>query len=66
MKIENASLSWIDSNLPFSKRFKDVYYSREDELAESQHVFLKGNRLTARWAEIAERESPFTLSLIHI
>ena len=64
MEIENASLSWIDSNLPFSKRFRDIYYSREDELAESQHIFLKGNKLTARWAEMTERKSPFTIAEI--
>lgn len=50
MKIENASISWLASGLPYSTKFQDVYYSEEDELAESQHVFLQANNLSLRWA----------------
>ncbi len=50
MKIENASIGWLASGLPFSTKYRDVYYSEEDELAESQHVFLNANKLRQRWA----------------
>ncbi len=45
------SLAWSDSGDPFSAQFEDVYYSRENGLAESRHVFLCGNQLPARWQE---------------
>jgi len=33
-----------------SQRFDDIYFSAEDGLAETEHVFLKGNHLPERWA----------------
>ena len=64
VKIENAWLRWIDSNLPFSRRYKDIYYSSENELAESQHVFITGNKLITQWGETADRDSSFTIAEI--
>lgn len=49
MKVNNADISWLESGLPYSTRYDDVYYSRDDELAESQHVFIEANRLRQRW-----------------
>nr|WP_245924944.1 tRNA (5-methylaminomethyl-2-thiouridine)(34)-methyltransferase MnmD [Aliiruegeria haliotis] len=36
--------------MPVSTRFEDPYYSLEDGLAETRHVFLAGNDLPARLA----------------
>lgn len=36
--------------VPRSKEFDDVYFSAEDGLAETRHVFLQGNNLPAAWA----------------
>lgn len=36
---------------PRSKQFDDVYFSADDGLAESEHVFLDGNRLPRKWQE---------------
>ncbi len=36
--------------MPYSPRFGDHYYSRNDGRAESRHVFLSGNDLAARFA----------------
>lgn len=47
--LQGADLDWSDDGTPRSPRFDDVYYSRENGLAESEHVFLQGNRLPARW-----------------
>ncbi|GJM13831.1 MAG: tRNA 5-methylaminomethyl-2-thiouridine biosynthesis bifunctional protein MnmC [Pseudohongiella sp.] len=55
MKIENADISWLESGLPYSTQFEDIYYSREDELAESRHVFLEANSLGQRWQQESER-----------
>lgn len=49
MKVNNADIRWLESGLPYSTRYDDVYYSRDDELAESQHVFIEANRLRQRW-----------------
>ena len=47
--IRLADIQWSDG-LPVSRQFDDIYYSKEDGLAESRHVFIDGNNLDARWA----------------
>lgn len=45
------------ANVPFSIKFDDPYYSIDNGLAESQHVFLSGNGLPKRFSpefQIAE------------
>jgi tRNA U34 5-methylaminomethyl-2-thiouridine-forming methyltransferase MnmC len=47
----NASqppLEWRASGVPVSPVFNDPYYSLDDGLAETQHVFLAGNNLPER------------------
>lgn len=34
---------------PYAPAFADIYYSRQDGLAESRYVFLQGNQLPSRW-----------------
>ena len=36
---------------PRSKQFDDIYFSAEDGLAETQHVFINGNNLPSAWAD---------------
>lgn len=43
-------LVWTDDGAPRSGRFDDVYFSREDGLAESRVVFLTGCGLPEAWA----------------
>ncbi|MCR9212304.1 MAG: tRNA (5-methylaminomethyl-2-thiouridine)(34)-methyltransferase MnmD [Proteobacteria bacterium] len=38
---------------PSSREFDDVYFSEEDGLAESAHVFLSGNNLPEEWQDKA-------------
>jgi len=40
MTDQHAQLEWRDSGVPVSLRFDDPYYSLEDGVAETQHVFL--------------------------
>lgn len=40
---------WKDNGVPVSERFDDPYYSLDNGLAETRHVFLDGNALPARF-----------------
>ncbi|MDX1558050.1 MAG: bifunctional tRNA (5-methylaminomethyl-2-thiouridine)(34)-methyltransferase MnmD/FAD-dependent 5-carboxymethylaminomethyl-2-thiouridine(34) oxidoreductase MnmC [Marinobacter sp.] len=51
--IEAAELAWLDG-VPESKRFGDVYFSRENGLEETRHVFLHHNQLPERFSRIPE------------
>lgn len=53
--IQNAELDWIEQDgvdIPVSKQFGDVYFSRANGLAETRHVFLNGNRLLERLSQL--------------
>lgn len=52
--IHHAQLDWDDKGQPLSAEFGDVYFSRENGLAETEHVFLAGNRLAERFAALPE------------
>ena len=57
MADQKARLSWRDGRIPVSEQFDDPYFSIQDGLAETEHVFLGGNDLPARFApgfQIAE------------
>ena len=45
---EPADLDWRDGVIPVSTRFDDPYFSLNDGLSETRHVFLAGNRLADR------------------
>lgn len=47
--VESARIRWTEGDAPFSTRFDDIYYSRENGAAESRYVFLSGNDLPSRW-----------------
>ncbi|MGR3323097.1 MAG: tRNA (5-methylaminomethyl-2-thiouridine)(34)-methyltransferase MnmD [Pseudooceanicola sp.] len=51
MQDQQAQLSWRDGDVPVSDRFDDPYFSLEDGLAETRHVFLSGNDLPARFRD---------------
>jgi tRNA 5-methylaminomethyl-2-thiouridine biosynthesis bifunctional protein len=44
-------LAWTEDGAPRSGRFDDVYFSREDGLAETRAVFLAGCGLPEAWRE---------------
>ena len=44
-----AEVEWRAGAVPVSTRFDDPYYSLDDGMAESIHVFLDGNDLPARF-----------------
>lgn len=47
---EDHPLDWR-GGVPVSRRFQDPFYSLEDGLAETRHVFLGGNGLPARFRD---------------
>lgn len=48
---QRAELEWRDGLVPISTRFDDPYYSLENGVAETQHTFLGGNDLPARFRD---------------
>ncbi|MHA7875852.1 tRNA (5-methylaminomethyl-2-thiouridine)(34)-methyltransferase MnmD [Roseivivax sp.] len=48
---KTALLDWRDGRVPVSTRFDDPYFSIEDGLAETRHVFLAGNGLPGRFRD---------------
>lgn len=44
-----ARVEWREGGVPVSQRFDDPYFSLQDGLAETRHVFLAGNGLPARF-----------------
>jgi len=51
MADQQAQLEWRDGGVPVSTRFDDPYFSLDDGLAETRHVFLAGNDLPARFRD---------------
>lgn len=60
--LDQAEISWDGAGHPFSSKFNDVYYSKEDGQQEKQFVFLDLNQLKSRWQNLpAASAGHFTL-----
>ncbi|MFN3211101.1 MAG: tRNA (5-methylaminomethyl-2-thiouridine)(34)-methyltransferase MnmD [Roseovarius sp.] len=51
MQDQQAELEWREGDVPVSARFDDPYFSLENGLAETRHVFLGGNDLPGRFRD---------------
>ena len=49
MQNQRADLEWRDGGVPVSTRFDDPYFSLDNGLDETRHVFLTGNDLPKRF-----------------
>lgn len=49
MQDQPSELTWREGGVPVSGRFDDPYYSLENGLGETRHVFLAANDLPARF-----------------
>lgn len=49
MKLQFADLALDNANVPVATKFDDVYFSKDDGIAESEYVFFNGNQLAERW-----------------
>ena len=60
-RVENARLRWQEDGRPFASEYGDVFFTRGDEVAESQYVFITANRLQERWEEMAGKAGCFVI-----
>jgi len=51
MTDQRAQIDWRDGHVPVSTRFDDPYFSLQDGVAETNHVFLAGNDLPPRFRD---------------
>ncbi len=51
MQDQTAQIEWRDGRVPVSTQFDDPYFSLEDGMSETRHVFLEGNDLPARFVD---------------
>jgi len=49
--LPSAEITIEADGLPVSQQYDDPYFSRQGGLAETEHVFLNGNRVRERWAQ---------------
>ena len=59
-KTELANIIWDKTLTPLSSQFDDIYFSRENGLAESRYVFIEANRLLERWKSL-NKYAQFTI-----
>lgn len=48
---QSVDLHWKPDGIPVSRQFDDPYYSLDDGLSETRHVFLAGNQLPERFRD---------------
>lgn len=48
---KNADVEWRDGTIPVATQFDDPYYSVDNGLEETRHVFLTGNEIPARYTD---------------
>ena len=51
MQDQQADIEWRDSGVPVSNQFDDPYFSLDNGLEETRHVFLIGNALPERFCD---------------
>jgi len=51
MQDQRAKLEWRTGDVPVSTQFDDPYFSLDDGLEETRHVFLAGNGLPERFCD---------------
>ncbi|USZ14641.1 tRNA (5-methylaminomethyl-2-thiouridine)(34)-methyltransferase MnmD [Moraxella sp. FZFQ2102] len=60
-QLQRASIHWQTDaqghTIPVSEAFDDVYFSRAGGLAETHYVFLQGNQLPTRFANLQAHQS---------
>ncbi|TGK04404.1 bifunctional tRNA (5-methylaminomethyl-2-thiouridine)(34)-methyltransferase MnmD/FAD-dependent 5-carboxymethylaminomethyl-2-thiouridine(34) oxidoreductase MnmC [Leptospira selangorensis] len=56
-------IDWKENGTPVSREFNDIYFSPENGLEETKHVFLKGNRLEER---LSSPETQHVFSILEL
>ena len=55
MTITNANIRFNENGTPYSKEFEDLYFSDARGIDENTHVFIKHNKMLARWEKWQEQ-----------
>ena len=58
--LQPAVLSF-NENTPISSEYDDIYFSKEDGMAESRYVFIEQNHLRERWLALSCNSTPFVI-----
>lgn len=61
-RIEQAAVDWTPEGEPISRRHGDVYFSRDNGLAETDYVFLQGNQLSQRFKQLGNQPDHFVIA----
>ena len=48
---QNQAIRWTEAGTPISTQFDDVYFSKDDGLAESRYVFFAQNDVASLWQQ---------------
>lgn len=54
--LQHAQIDWDDQGRPHSRQYDDVYFSKNEGIEETQHVFLEQNRLRERCAALTPQD----------
>jgi tRNA 5-methylaminomethyl-2-thiouridine biosynthesis bifunctional protein len=54
--LDYAKLDWHDGDIPISREFEDIYFQKQQGLAETDYVFLQHNQLAQRWSELSNND----------
>lgn len=49
----HAQIDWDEHGRPHSRQYNDIYFSKDQSLAETEHVFVEQNDLRSRLASLA-------------
>lgn len=47
--LRSANVHFNDQGTPVADAFDDVYFSNDSGIQETEHVFMQGNDIAARW-----------------
>ncbi len=54
--LHHAQIDWDDQGRPHSRQYDDVYFSKNEGIEETQHVFLEQTQLRDRFAALAPHD----------
>lgn len=58
LPVQPAEVNWTENGGPFSCQFGDIYFSRQNGLAETRYVFLEKNNLPERLIALVGTKNP--------
>ncbi len=62
-QLDCAEINWLEDNTPVSSHYGDIYFLKQQGLAESRYVFLQQNQLQQRWQQLdTDNRGIFTIA----